>query len=167
MAQIKLKGNPVQTSGKLPTIGSVAPAFKLAKMDLSDVGLEAFAGKKKVLNIFPSVDTGTCAMSVRQFNSAAATAKDTVVLNISADLPFAQKRFCGAEGISNADTLSTFRSTFAADYGLEIQDSPLAGLCSRVVLVLDEQNKVLHFEQVPDIVDEPNYGAAMAALNTN
>jgi len=167
MAQITLKGTPVQTSGNLPTKGAVAPAFKLAKMDLSDVGLEAFAGKKKVLNIFPSVDTGTCAMSVRQFNIAAATAKNTVVLNISADLPFAQKRFCGAEGITNADTLSTFRSTFASDYGLEIKDSPLAGLCSRVVLVLDEDNKVMHFEQVPDIVDEPNYGAAMAALNSN
>ncbi len=165
MAQITLKGNPIHTTGHLPAKGSTAPDFKLTKMDLSDVSLNAFAGKKKVLNIFPSIDTGTCAMSVRHFNKDAALAKNTVVLNISADLPFAQKRFCGAEGINNADTLSTFRSSFATDYGLEIMDSPMAGLCSRVVIVLDEQNKVLYTEQVGDIVNEPNYEAAMKALN--
>ncbi len=165
MATIALKGSPVHTTGELPKKGSTAPDFKLVKMDLSEVSLSNFAGKKKVLNIFPSVDTGTCAMSVRHFNKDAANAKNTVVLNISADLPFAQKRFCGAEGITNADTLSSFRSTFAKDYGLQIQDGPLAGLCSRVVIVLDEQNKILYTEQVGDIVNEPNYEAAMKALN--
>jgi thiol peroxidase len=134
-------------------------------MDLSDVGLSAFAGKKKVLNIFPSIDTGTCAMSVRHFNRDAANVKNTVILNISSDLPFAQKRFCGAEGINSAETLSTFRSSFSADYGLEIKDGPMMGLCSRVVIVLDEQNKVLYTEQVSDIVNEPNYDAALKALN--
>lgn len=165
MATIMLKGSPVNTTGELPKKGSTAPDFKLTKLDLSEATLASFAGKKKVLNIFPSVDTGTCAMSVRHFNKDAATVKNTVVINISADLPFAQKRFCGAEGITNAETLSTFRSTFAKDYGLQIQDSPMAGLCSRAVVVLDENNKVLYTEQVSDIVNEPNYDAAMKALN--
>ena len=165
MATIQLRGNPIHTTGELPAKGSIAPDFKLTKMDLSDASLSTYAGKKKVLNIFPSIDTGTCAMSVRHFNKDAAGAKNTVVLNISADLPFAQKRFCGAEGITNAETLSTFRSPFATDYGLEIKDGPMAGLCSRVVIVLDEQNKVLYSEQVADIVNEPNYEAAMKALN--
>ena len=165
MASIKLKGNPIHTSGELPNVGSIVPDFKLVKSDLSETSLTTFAGKKKVLNIFPSIDTGTCAMSVRHFNKDAASAKNTVVINISADLPFAQKRFCGAEGITNAETLSTFRSTFAKDYGLQIQDGPLAGLCSRSVIVLDENNKVIYTEQVSDIVNEPNYDAAMKALN--
>ncbi|MBL7546113.1 MAG: thiol peroxidase [Bdellovibrionaceae bacterium] len=165
MASIKLKGNPIHTSGELPNVGSIIPDFKLVKSDLSEASLTTFAGKKKVLNIFPSIDTGTCAMSVRHFNKDAASAKNTVVINISADLPFAQKRFCGAEGITNAETLSTFRSTFAKDYGLQIQDGPLAGLCSRSVIVLDENNKVIYTEQVSDIVNEPNYDAAMKALN--
>jgi thioredoxin-dependent peroxiredoxin len=165
MATITLKGNQIHTVGELPKKGTIAPDFKLTKMDLSEVSLSQFAGKKKVLNIFPSVDTGTCAMSVRHFNTNAANAKNTVILNISADLPFAQKRFCGAEGINNAETLSAFRSTFAKDYGLQIQDGPLAGLCSRSVIVLDEQNKVLYTEQVAETVNEPNYDAAMSALN--
>lgn len=165
MAAIKLKGNPISTSGELPKIGSTVSDFKLTKSDLSEATLTSFAGKKKVLNIFPSVDTGTCAMSVRHFNKEAANAKNTVVINVSADLPFAQKRFCGAEGITNVETLSSFRSSFAKDYGLQIQDGPLAGLCSRAVIVLDEQNKVLYTEQVSDIVNEPNYEAAMSALN--
>ncbi len=165
MATIALKGTPIHTTGELPNKGATAPDFKLTKMDLSDVSLSAFAGKKKVLNIFPSIDTGTCAMSVRHFNKDAANVKNTVIMNISSDLPFAQKRFCGAEGITSAETLSTFRSGFAKDYGLQIQDGPMAGLCSRVVIVLDEQNKVLYTEQISDIVNEPNYEAALKALN--
>lgn len=167
MASIKLKGNPINTSGNLPQVGSTGPNFKLVKSDLSEVDISAFAGKKKVLNIFPSIDTGTCAMSVRQFNKEASNLKNTVVINISADLPFAQKRFCGAEGITNTETLSSFRSTFAKDYGLQIQDGPLAGLCSRAVIVLDENNKILYTEQVSDIVNEPNYENAIKALNTH
>lgn len=164
MAKITLKGNPVNTSGELPKTGTPAKDFKLVKTDLSEAGLTNYAGKRKVLNIFPSVDTATCALSVRKFNEKAASLKDTVVLCISADLPFAQKRFCGAEGISNVDALSTFRSTFAKDYGLELTDSPLKGLCSRAVVVLDQENKVLYTEQVSDIVNEPNYDKAIAAL---
>lgn len=165
MATITLKGNPIHTTGELPKKGSSAPDFKLTKMDLSDVTLSHYAGKKKVLNIFPSVDTGTCAMSVRHFNKDAANIKNTVILNISADLPFAQSRFCGAEGITSAETVSTFRSSFAKDYGLQIQDSGLAGLCSRAVIVLDEQNKVLYTEQVTETINEPNYEAALKELN--
>jgi thiol peroxidase len=165
MAKITLKGNPVNTTGELPKIGTTAPEFKLTKLDLSEINLGSFAGKKKVLNIFPSIDTGTCALSVKHFNKDAANVKNTVVINVSADLPFAQKRFCGAEGITNAETLSSFRSTFAKDYGLQLQDGPLAGLCSRAVIVLDENNKVLYTEQVADIVNEPNYDAAMKSLN--
>lgn len=164
MAKITLKGNPVNTSGELPTVGSTAKEFKLVKNDLSEVSLAQYAGKRKVLNIFPSVDTATCATSVRRFNEKAASLKNTVVLCISADLPFAQKRFCGAEGITNVESASSFRSTFAKDYGLELTDSPLKGLCSRAVVVLDENNKVLHAEQVADIVNEPNYDKAISSL---
>ena len=163
MATITLRGSPVQTSGELPAKGSKAPAFKLVKTDLSEVTLETYAGKKKVLNIFPSIDTPTCAMSVRKFNTDAGALANTVILNIAADLPFAQKRFCGAEGINNADTLSTFRSTFAKDYGLAITDGPLAGLCSRAVIVLDGDNKVIYSEQVPEIGQEPDYTHALMA----
>lgn len=164
MAQITLKGNPVRTSGDLPAKGTAAPAFKLVKGDLSDATLESYTGKKKILNIFPSIDTGTCAMSVRKFNKEASDLGNVAVLNISVDLPFALSRFCGAEGIKNAEALSAFRSGFAKDYGLLITDGPLAGLCSRAVVVLDETNKVLHAEQVKEIVDEPNYDAALRAL---
>lgn len=164
MAKITLKGSPVNTSGELPKVGSAAKDFKLVKTDLSEVSLSNYAGKRKVLNIFPSVDTATCAMSVRQFNTKAAGLKNTVVLCISADLPFAQKRFCGAEGINNAEPVSSFRSSFAKDYGLELQDSPLKGLCSRAVVILDENNKVIYTEQVADIVNEPNYDAALKTL---
>lgn len=167
MAKITLKGNTVHTSGELPKVGSAAADFKLVKADLSETSLSNYAGKRKVLNVFPSVDTGTCAASVRQFNSKASQLKNTVVLCISADLPFAQKRFCGAEGLNNVETASSFRSSFAKDYGLEMLDSPLKGLCSRAVVVLDESNKVLYTEQVPDIVDEPNYDKAIQALNTH
>ncbi len=166
MSQVTLKGNPVQTRGELPKVGATAPDFKLTRQDLSDVGLTQYAGKRKVLNIFPSVDTATCSTSVRKFNEKAAALKNTVVLNISADLPFAQARFCGAEGIKNCETLSSFRSTFAKDWTLDLTTSPLAGLCSRAVVVLDENNKVLYTEQVAEIADEPNYENAVKSLNT-
>lgn len=164
MASITLKGNPVNTLGQLPEKGTVAKDFKLVKNDLSEVSLQSFAGKKKVLNIFPSVDTGTCAASVRKFNQEAAKLNNTVVLNISADLPFAQARFCGAEGIKNCETISSFRSTFGKDWGLQITDSPLMGLLSRAVVTLSEDNKVLYVEQVSEIVNEPNYEAALASI---
>jgi thioredoxin-dependent peroxiredoxin len=164
MATITLKGSAIHTSGTLPARGSQAPDFKLVRADLSDATLTTYSGKKKLLNIFPSIDTGTCAMSVRKFNAEAGQLSGVAVLNISADLPFAQKRFCGAEGIESAETLSTFRSTFAQDYGLQITDGPLAGLCSRSVIVLDEENRVLYSEQVPETTTEPNYEAALATL---
>ena len=164
MARITLKGNPIHTSGNLPGVGSKAKDFKLIKQDLSEATLEAFAGKKKVLNVFASIDTSVCAKSVKQFFERAGTRKDVVVLNISADLPFATKRFCAVEGIENAVTLSTLRSTFPDDYGLRIVDGPLAGLCSRCVLVLDEGNKVIYTEQVPEIGQEPDYAKALGAL---
>lgn len=166
MAQITLKGTPVHTSGNLPAKGGQAPDFKLVRGDLSEATLATYAGQRKILNIFPSVDTGTCATSVRKFNQEAASLPNIAVLNISVDLPFAQQRFCGAEGIKNTETLSAFRSSFATDYGLKIMDGPLAGLCSRAVVILDENNKVVYTEQVADIVDEPNYAAALQALNT-
>jgi thiol peroxidase len=164
MAQIKLKGNPINTKGELPKVGSTAPAFKLARNDLSEATLQTYAGKRKMLNIFPSLDTAVCALSVKRFNKEAANLPNTVVLCISADLPFAQKRFCGIEGITNAETLSTFRGSFARDYNLEITDGSLAGLCSRVVILLDENNKVLYSQQVPDITEEPDYEKALAAV---
>lgn len=164
MSKITLKGNPVNTKGTLPALNSTAQNFKLVKTDLAEVTLENYTGKRKVLNIFPSIDTPTCATSVRKFNKEATDLQNTVVLNISADLPFAQKRFCGAEGINNTETLSTFRSTFAKDYNLEIIDSPLAGLCSRAVIILDEKNKVIYTEQVSEIGNEPDYAKALKAL---
>ncbi|MED5523467.1 thiol peroxidase [Gallaecimonas pentaromativorans] len=165
MATVTLKGNPVSVNGELPAKGASAPAFKLVAGDLSDKGLEAFAGKRKILNIFPSVDTPTCATSVRKFNEQAASLSNTVVLCISADLPFAQARFCGAEGIEGVVSLSTLRGVeFLKDYGVELADGPLAGLAARAVVVLDENNKVLHTELVGEIADEPNYEAALAVL---
>jgi thiol peroxidase len=163
MARITLKGNPFDTCGELPVKGAIAPEFTLVGLDLSSAHLAQFSGKK-VLNVFPSLDTPVCAISVRVFNERAAGKPGVTVLNISADLPFAQKRFCGAEGIERAVTLSCFRSTFASDYGLEIVDGPLAGLCSRAVIVLDEENRVVYTEQVPEIAQEPSYDAALAAL---
>lgn len=163
MAQITLKGNPIHTSGDLPAVGSAAPAFSLVGQDLAEVTLDAHAGKTRVLNIFPSIDTAVCALSVRTFNEKAAGLEGAVVMNVSADLPFAQKRFCGAEGIEGAVTLSTFRSTFADDYGLRITDGPLQGLCARAVLVVDGGGKVVHAELVPEIAQEPDYAAALAA----
>lgn len=164
MATITLKGNSIHTSGELPKVGSALPDWKLTKADLADVRAKEYAGKRKILNIFPSVDTAVCAMSVRKFNEKAAALKNAVVLCISADLPFAQKRFCGAEGLANVETLSTFRSPFARELGLEIADGPLAGLCSRAVIVTDENDKVLYTEQVAEIASEPNYDKALATL---
>ncbi|HYG32477.1 MAG TPA: thiol peroxidase [Methylophilaceae bacterium] len=167
MSTVTLKGNPVEIGGNFPQKGQSAPDFTLADKTRTDVTLANFAGKRKVLNIFPSIDTPTCAMSVRAFNQRAGSLENTVVLCISADLPFAQNRFCGAEGIENVQTLSTFRNTanFAQSYGVAINDSSLAGLTARAVIVLDENNQVLHSELVSEITNEPNYDAAIAALN--
>jgi thiol peroxidase len=165
MADITLGGNPVKTSGELPQNGAAAPDFKLVKTDLSTVSLSDFRGSKLVLNIFPSVDTGTCAASVRKFNEKASTLDNTKVLCISRDLPFAQKRFCGAEGLDNVVSLSDFKdASFGGDYGLLIADGPLAGLHSRAVVVIDEDGKVKYSEQVSEIADEPDYENALAAL---
>jgi len=165
MATVTLGGNPIQTNGELPKTGSKAPDFKLVNTDLSIASLADFAGSKVVLNIFPSIDTSTCATSVRTFNAKASALTNTKVLCISRDLPFAQKRFCGAEGLENVINLSDFNTgSFGKTYGLEITDSVLAGLHSRVVIVLDENGVVKYAEQVPEIADEPNYENALAAL---
>ena len=165
MAAITLGGNPIHTAGELPKNGVQAPDFSLVKTDLSTASLADFAGNKLVLNIFPSIDTGVCATSVRTFNQKASELKNTKVLCISRDLPFAQKRFCGAEGLENVENLSDFKDgSFGKANGLEIVDGPLAGLHSRVVIVLDENGTILHTEQVSEIADEPNYEAALAVL---
>jgi thiol peroxidase len=165
MAAITLGGNPINTNGSLPQVGSKATDFQLVKSDLSIATLADYAGSKLVLNIFPSIDTGTCATSVRTFNAKASALENTKVLCISRDLPFAQKRFCGAEGLENVENLSDFKEgSFGKNYGLEIVDGPLAGLHSRVVIVLDENGIVKHAEQVGEIADEPNYEAALASL---
>jgi thiol peroxidase len=165
MATITLGGNPVHTSGELPKVGSKLADFKLVQNDLSVADLSTFAGKKLVLNIFPSIDTGTCATSVRKFNESASNLANTTVLCISRDLPFAQKRFCGAEGLENVVNLSDFQDgAFGKNNGLEIVDGPLAGLHSRVIIVTDENGVVTHTEQVAEIAHEPNYEAALAAL---
>ena len=164
-SSVTLKGNPVDVAGNLPKVGSTAPNFTLVDKALADVTLETFAGKRKVLNIFPSVDTPTCAASVREFNKLAAGMNNTVVLNISADLPFAQTRFCAAEGIDNVQNLSSMRGRdFLMNYGVLLFTSKLAGLCARAVIVIDENNKVSYVELVPEIANEPNYDAAMAVL---
>ena len=165
MAQVTLKGNPVQVDGQLPQAGQQAPAFSLVAKDLSDVTLASLAGKRKVLNIFPSIDTPTCALSVRRFNQSAGSLNNTVVLCISADLPFAQKRFCGAENLDNVITLSTMRgSDFLQAYGVALSSGPLAGVAARAVVVLDENDVVLHSELVSEIKNEPDYEAALKAL---
>lgn len=165
MATITLGGNPVHTSGELPKVGSKLADFKLVQNDLSIADLSTFAGKKLVLNIFPSIDTGTCATSVRKFNESASNLANTTVLCISRDLPFAQKRFCGAEGLENVVNLSDFQEgAFGKNNGLEIVDGPLAGLHSRAIIVVDENGVVTHTEQVAEIAHEPNYEAALAVL---
>lgn len=165
MATITLKGNPISTSGDLPAVGSSAPDFALVRTNMTEVQLASYSDKKKVLNIFPSIDTPVCATSVRTFNQRAAGRTGVVVLNVSADLPFAHNRFCAAEGIQGVESLSTFRSNFAQQYGVAITGGPLAGLCARAVVVLDEQNRVVYSELVPEIAQEPNYEAALAALS--
>ena len=162
---VTLGGNPVQVAGSLPQPGQSAPDFSLVGADLADVSLKNYAGKRKVLNIFPSLDTPTCAVSVRTFNKHASSLAHTVVLCISADLPFAQKRFCGAEGLANVVTLSTMRGQeFLKNYGVAISSGPLAGVAARATIVLDENNKVLHSQLVAEIKNEPDYDAALKAL---
>jgi len=165
MANITLKGNPINTIGELPKVGTQAPDFKLTATDLSDKTLVDFKGNKLVLNIFPSLDTPTCAASVRRFNQLATDLDNTKVLAISADLPFAHSRFCTSEGIENVVNLSTYKRTgFGKAYGVKIIDGPLADLCSRAVVVIDENGKVIYTQQVPEIVDEPNYDEVLDAL---
>lgn len=166
MAKITLGGNPIETSGTLPAIGSKAPDFILTKEDLSDVTLASFAGKKKIINIVPSLDTGVCAASARRFDAAIASRKDTVLLTVSADLPFAQSRFCKIEGLANVIGLSEMRNRdFGKAWGVTMVSGPLAGILSRAVVVLDSSNTVAYAEQVPEIKSEPNYQAALAALD--
>ncbi len=164
MATVTLKGNPFKTVGELPAVGSQAPAFTLTKTDLSDLNSSDLSGRV-VLNVFPSVDTPTCANSVRQFNSKASSLDNTTVVCVSKDLPFALDRFCGAEGLDNVVAASAFRSSFAEDYGLKMQEGPLAELCSRAVVILDDSGKVIYTEQVAEIADEPDYDKALAALS--
>lgn len=163
MANITLKGNPIQTEGTLPAVGSAAPDATLTGLDLADKKLSSIPGKR-VLNIFPSVDTGVCATSVRTFNKRATEKPNVTVINVSMDLPFALKRFCGAEGIEKALTFSGFRGDFGKQYGVTIKSGGMSGLFSRAVVVLDESGKVLYTEQVPEIGQEPNYDAALAKL---
>ncbi|SNR15500.1 thiol peroxidase [Tenacibaculum jejuense] len=165
MATVTLKGNQIQTNGNLPEVNSKAPNFKLVSGDLSVKSLEDYAGQKLILNIFPSVDTGTCATSVRNFNKEASQLENTKVLCISRDLPFAQSRFCGAEGIENVEMLSDYvNGDFGKNYGLEFTNGPLNGLHSRCIVVINENGEVSYTEQVPEIVDEPNYSEALKAL---
>ena len=164
MAEVTLGGNPVHTVGNLPEIGTKVPDFAVTGIDLAQITSADLVGKKVVLNIFPSVDTPTCATSVRTFNERASTLDNTVVLCVSADLPFAQKRFCGTEGLDNVQSGSTFRSDFGSQFGVTLADSALEGLLARAVVVLDETGTVVHTEMVSEIAHEPNYDAALSAL---
>lgn len=164
MADITFQGDPITTVGNLPEKGAQAPAFTLVGTDLSDVELKNFAGKQLVINIFPSIDTGVCQASVRAFNEKAGGRDNTVVLNVSKDLPFAQERFCAAEGIDNVVSASAFRSSFGEDYGVTMTAGPLEGLLSRAVVVVDAEGSVAYTEQVPEIGQEPDYEAALGAL---
>ncbi len=164
MASLTFKGNEVKTNGELPKLGQKITATKLVKNDLSVVSLEDYQGKRKVLSIFPSIDTGVCQTSVRKFNQLASDLPNTVILNISPDLPFANARFCGAEGIKNCETLSGFRSSMGLDLGLVLQGSPLEGLYARAIIVLNEKNEVVHTELVSEVTNEVNYEAAIQAL---
>ena len=164
MSTIRFHGEPANTVGELPAVGSAAPAFALTAADLSDLTSESLAGKRVVLNIFPSIDTGVCAASVREFNKRAASLDNTAVVCVSADLPFAASRFCAAEGIDDVLVGSSFRSSFGKDYGVTLVDTPLAGLLARAVVVLDADGTVLHEELVADMANEPNYDAAVAVL---
>ncbi len=165
MATVTLRGNPIQTNGELPAVGTKAPDFTLTNGELQDVSLATFKGRRKVLNIVPSLDTPTCATSTRKFNERAGKMKDAVVLVVSADLPFASKRFCTTEGLHNVVPLSVMRNrNFSKDYGVLIQDGPLAGICARAVVVLDKDDKVVYRQLVPEIGQEPDYDAALKAL---
>ena len=164
MADITLHGDAVHTVGNLPELGSTLKDFKLVSVDLKEKTSEDFSGKKMIFNIFPSIDTGVCQAAARKFNEEAAKLDNTVVLNVSKDLPFALNRFCAAEGLDNVESLSDYRGTFGDDYGVKIADSPMEGLLSRAVIVADETGKVLYTEQVPEIAQEPNYEAALNAL---
>lgn len=165
MATITLEGNEIHTVGELPAIGSDAPAFTLTNSEMGETSLADFAGKKVILNIFVAIDTGICAESTRRFNTAAGSLDNTVVLCISADLPPTLARFCGAENLNNVITLSTFRNPeFGNDYGLTITDGPIRGLNSRAVVIIDENGKVIHTEQVPEIAQEPDYDDALTRL---
>ncbi len=164
MATITLKENPIHTIGELPAVGAAVPDFQLLRQDLSSASLADYAGSKKILNIYPSIDTPVCALSVKAFHQRAAEKAGVSVLNISEDLPFAAQRFCGSEGVENAETLSSWRSNFPDDYGVRIVDGPLKGLCSRAIVILDTANKVIYTEQVPEIAQEPNYVAALAVV---
>ncbi len=164
MAEVTIEGATVSTNGELPKVGDQLPAFTLADAELKDVTLDDFAGKRIVLNIFPSVDTPTCQAQLRTFNKKASSLDNTVVIGVSVDLPFAQERFCGAEGLDDVHTFSAFRSTFGKDYGVVLSDGEFAGLFARAVLVADETGKVVHSQLVPSVDDEPDYEAALAAL---
>lgn len=167
MAKVTLKGNEFSTSGELPAVGNAAPDFTLTSVDLGEITLEGLKGKKVVLNIFPSVDTGTCAASVKRFNEEASKLDNTTVLCVSRDLPFAQKRFCGAEGLDNVVSASDFRNgSFGTTYGVQIEDGPLQGLLARSVVVIDENGQVTYNQQVAETVDEPDYDSALAALKS-
>ncbi|PIE33767.1 MAG: lipid hydroperoxide peroxidase [Ilumatobacter coccineus] len=165
MAQVTLRGNPFHTNGDLPSVGSKAPAYTVVGGDLSEITSDSLAGKKVILNIFPSIDTPTCAMSVRAFNAKASALDNTVVVCVSQDLPFAAKRFCGAEGLDDVLTGSGFRGSFADDYGIRLQDGPLAGLMARCVVVVDESGTVTYTQLVSEIGDEPDYEGALAAVS--
>lgn len=164
MAEIKLKGNAVTTVGNLPEVGSTLNDFELVDGDLSVKKLSDFEGKRKLINIFPSIDTGVCASSARKFNVEAGELDNTVVINVSKDLPFALSRFCAAEGLDHVETLSDFRGHFGTDFGVEITDGPMKGLLSRAVIIADENNKVIYTEQVPEITQEPNYDEALSKV---
>ncbi|AUN98827.1 thiol peroxidase [Bacteriovorax stolpii] len=166
MTRLTLQGNYIHSRGTLPDAGDLAHDFTMVKTDLSEVSLSSFKEKYKLLNIFPSIDTGTCAMSVRTFNKNAAELGNVAVINLSMDLPFAQKRFCAAEGINNVTVASLFRSDFFKHYQLDIIDGPLKGLASRVVIIINEKNEIIYTEQVPEIANEPNYAEAMVALKS-
>lgn len=165
MAKVTLKGQAINTKGELPELKQVAPSLKLTKTDLSEISMEQLKGKKIILNIFPSIDTPTCAMSVRKFNEAASKLNNTIVLCVSADLPFAQKRFCGAENIQNVEPVSVFRHPeFGTAYGLTIIEGPLTGLLARAVVIINEEGKISYKQLVSEITNEPNYDEALAAI---
>ena len=164
MADITLKGNSIKSVGNLPEVGATIPDFSLVDGELNEKSLKDYAGKRKIYNIFPSIDTGICAASARKFNEEAAGLENTIVINVSKDLPFALSRFCAAEGLDHVESLSDFRSSFGDDLGVTLADSPMKGLLSRAVIVTDENDKVIYTEQVPEIVNEPDYEKALDAL---